>query len=392
MFKGLLRRSMVTAFASAALAAAATPPPLSRLSFSAVVDGHAQVLAGGTASVNVSFKADGEARYSMLSTASVWTDPWDPSIQHVALLDRTNCLPADTDTSCTVHVRFTPAAAGTRSLQLHFTWSDPSGSGFRVVDVEAATYVSLLPELYDTILHRAPDPAGESFWTVQINRSLAAGIPIADVWRTIAESLFNSAEYRQRANGDAQYIADLYLAFLGREPAAAELAYWSAQLSAGLPRDTVRASFELSTEFTRLMQAINGWQPGTATGVLLPGFYRGLLARLPDAEGYIHWSNVLGGGPSCQLPWYLAAADEVSRAFMESPEYAARARSDAEFVGDLYNAFLARGGDVAGIRYWAAKLETNALTREQVRQAFLHSAEFTGRVDPAVLWGCAVVA
>jgi hypothetical protein len=49
-------------------------------------------------------------------------------------------------------------------------------------------------------------------------------------------------------------------------------------------------------------------------------------------------------------------------------------------VGDLYNAFLRRGGDLAGVQYWIDQINTGALTRENVRQAFVGSPEFNARV------------
>jgi len=57
-------------------------------------------------------------------------------------------------------------------------------------------------------------------------------------------------------------------------------------------------------------------------------------------------------------------------------------------VGDLYNAFLRRGGDLEGVRSWVSQLEDGALSREAVRRAFLGSSEFTARVDAVIREGC----
>ena len=57
-------------------------------------------------------------------------------------------------------------------------------------------------------------------------------------------------------------------------------------------------------------------------------------------------------------------------------------------MGDLYNAFLRRGGDLAGVQFWINQLSTAAQTREQVRQAFVSSTEFQARVTNVVNQGC----
>jgi hypothetical protein len=58
------------------------------------------------------------------------------------------------------------------------------------------------------------------------------------------------------------------------------------------------------------------------------------------------------------------------------------------FVGDLYNAFLRRGGDVGGMLFWIDLLNRNVLTRDQVRQQFRVSPEFNARVTAVVAQGC----
>jgi hypothetical protein len=57
-------------------------------------------------------------------------------------------------------------------------------------------------------------------------------------------------------------------------------------------------------------------------------------------------------------------------------------------VGDLYNAFLRRGGDLAGVQYWIQQLASGARTRENVRQAFISTPEFSARVQAVISQGC----
>ena len=83
-----------------------------------------------------------------------------------------------------------------------------------------------------------------------------------------------------------------------------------------------------------------------------------------------------------------AHAEAISSAYALSPEYSARARSNAQYVGDLYNAFLRRGGDLGGVLFWIGQISTSAQTREQVRQQFVASPEFQARVAAILSEGC----
>jgi len=57
-------------------------------------------------------------------------------------------------------------------------------------------------------------------------------------------------------------------------------------------------------------------------------------------------------------------------------------------VGDLYNAFLRRGGDLAGVQFWINQIASGAQTREQVRTQFKNSSEFQARVNAIIAQGC----
>jgi hypothetical protein len=81
-------------------------------------------------------------------------------------------------------------------------------------------------------------------------------------------------------------------------------------------------------------------------------------------------------------------AEAISSGFVGSGEYAGRNRTNAQFVGDLYNAFLRRGGDLGGVQFWINDLDSGARTRENVRQSLLASPEFQGRVTNVVNQGC----
>jgi hypothetical protein len=80
--------------------------------------------------------------------------------------------------------------------------------------------------------------------------------------------------------------------------------------------------------------------------------------------------------------------EAISSGFIGSGEYVGRGRTNAQFVGDLYNAFLRRGGDLGGVQFWINDLTALTRTRENVRQNFIASGEFQARVAAIVAQGC----
>ena len=76
-------------------------------------------------------------------------------------------------------------------------------------------------------------------------------------------------------------------------------------------------------------------------------------------------------------------------AFFNSPEYGNRARSDRDFMGDVYNAYMRRGpgGDTGGFNFWVGQVPS--MGRDGVRSQFVPSTEFQARVTAIVNAGCA---
>jgi hypothetical protein len=71
---------------------------------------------------------------------------------------------------------------------------------------------------------------------------------------------------------------------------------------------------------------------------------------------------------------------------LNSAEYQGRNRTNSQFVDDMYNTFLRRGGDLAGVNFWIGQLATSS--RDQIRQQFKLSPEFQGRVNAILAQGC----
>jgi hypothetical protein len=83
----------------------------------------------------------------------------------------------------------------------------------------------------------------------------------------------------------------------------------------------------------------------------------------------------------------MQQVDAVSSLFVSSPEYTARNRTNAQYVGDLYNTFMRRGADLTGVLYWVGKLD-GGLSRDGLRQEFAKSPEFQFRVGRVASESC----
>jgi hypothetical protein len=258
---------------------------------------------------------------------------------------------------------------------------------------------SLITHFYRSILRREPDVQGKAYWgsvADTLGHNYGAR---SETWYAMASQFFGSAEYTNQNRTDVQFIEDLYNTFFDRPADSDGLAFWQSQLAAGLTRDMLMTSFTFSDEFQQAvlrMPRVTGDpdEPhGVADVAVVMDFYRGLLGRVPDTAGLDYWLQQLRvaecqGSMAANQAAATATADRMSQAFLGSVEYAARARTDSQFLGDLYNAFLRRGADVGGFNYWLGQLQSNAITREQLRQMFNASQEFSNRVGSVASSTC----
>jgi subtilisin family serine protease len=100
----------------------------------------------------------------------------------------------------------------------------------------------VIDDIYRDGLGRPAEPVGLQYWVGQI----AAGARIRDV----AVQIYGSAEAYQRAGGTPEAYADyLYATILGRAPDAAGRTYWAGLIRSGTPTHTIVAGFWDSVEF-----------------------------------------------------------------------------------------------------------------------------------------------
>lgn len=107
-------------------------------------------------------------------------------------------------------------------------------------------------------------------------------------------------------------------------------------------------------------------------------FYQGALARQPNRTELATWKDRLTKAQARGGGYLLAEAQALGDALFNSAEYAARARTDRDFVYDIYKSYLQREPDQGGWDAW-----TNAVPvygRAAVRQGFVTSSEFGDNV------------
>lgn len=137
----------------------------------------------------------------------------------------------------------------------------------------------VVASLYNRYLHRAADPGGLSFFS----QLLSQGVSIEQV----AAALAGSSEFFIVQGGGTNdgFLQALYQDALGRPIDPGGLAWWSAQLDAGLSRTQVAVSILASDEYR---------------ANLIQSAYQHLLGRSADAGGLAFWLNALRAGATDQ--------------------------------------------------------------------------------------------
>jgi hypothetical protein len=252
----------------------------------------------------------------------------------------------------------------------------------------ATTLLTMVTEYYNDILARAPEPGGAEGWTAEIQRIASLGIDIKEGFIAVGKSFFNSAEYLARARTDAQYVTDLYQSFLNRTPDQTEIDFWVGYLTGGSSRNIVLNFFVFSPEFQAYMAGTLGATASRPENNLVNDFYRGILSRLPDTTGFNYWLGRMRQAQCTSGTQVRLISNQIVLGFIQSAEYAAKARTNAGYVEDLYDAIMRRSADPTEVNYWVGVLDGGTMSREQVLQFFVNAPEFQSRVTAVTNAGC----
>ncbi|HET9650925.1 MAG TPA: DUF4214 domain-containing protein, partial [Usitatibacter sp.] len=305
-------------------------------------------------------------------------------IDNAVFAQTSTCTVIAAGSNCRIDVTFTPTAAGATSATLAIATS----AGNINIPLAGTGSASLAVHYYRSILGREPDAVGLAFWDSEAARLAALGADPREVYYVMANFFFNSPEYLAANKTDEQFVTDLYETFFNRAPDAGGLAFWTGQITAGTPRYVVLLFFMFSPEFQSFSTGIFGNAQARPEVNMVMDFFRGFLNRLPDTAAFNFWVGQLRTAQCQGANSVYNAVNVVSLLFLSSAEYTARARDNTQFVTDLYNAILRRGGEAPGVQFWVDQLNTAAQDRNSVRLQFILGPEFAARVNAVVTAGC----
>lgn len=227
--------------------------------------------------------------------------------------------------------------------------------------------------LYSLCFNRTADDDGLIYWkNALVNKSKSGA--------SVAQGFFFSQELQNRNLSDADFVELLYKVMMDRSSDAAGKAYWLERLQAGVSREGVFKGFAESQEFTNVCNAYGitrgsvavsqGRDRNTGVTMFVSRLYTKALGRNYDVNGLNDWCNRI-----CDGKW--SVTDVATTGFFNSQEFLNKNLSNEEYVKVLYRTFLDREYDAAGLADWVGKLNSGAMTRDQVLRGFSYSAEFS---------------
>ncbi len=289
--------------------------------------------------------------------------------------------------STTAALHGTPTAAGTYAFNLKVVSNGQVVFKDFTITIEPVGAVSgLIYHYYMSLLDHAPDMPGFTYWQSEIARVQSLGIDVKEGFIALARMFVATPEYLAKGTSDAAYITDLYETFFDRTPSGPEVTYWTDLMTAGMSRDIALNWFVYSPECTAYITSVLGTSITRPENNLVNDFYRGFLNRLPDTDGFNTQLAVMRTAQASDAAAVRSTTLAIALNFVEGPEYALRARTNAQFIEDCYNGILRRGALAAEIQGWVDLLTAGA-TRTEVLTGFVNSAEFQARVDQVIAAG-----
>ena len=194
-----------------------------------------------------------------------------------------------------------------------------------------------------------------------VNQLAAAGATsqsqLLTVASQIARSLFTSTNYETSPTfrSDAQYVTDLYYAYLQRGPDDSGLGWWTPQAAGS--RVNVCNAFEASSEFITLVATLYGtvaWGENDRTDHFVNNFYLGAYGRNATGTELQQQRDALNAAAVQGLSQVQAQAETFGRSLFVAQVNDAGI-SNTQYVTNLYEAFLQRGPDAGGLSFWSGQ-------------------------------------
>ena len=237
-------------------------------------------------------------------------------------------------------------------------------------NAEGSTIDDFVERCYTVTLDRPSEPEGFADWKDQLLNGKAVGV-------YVAYGFLFSPEYTAKDKSPEDYVTDLYMLFMGREPDEDGFNDWVGQLETGKSRVDVFAGFANSQEFYNICDEygitagrwVNGYDRNQVNNVNLfvERFYKICLGRRGDIEGQKNWVERL-------LNKQISGVD-CAWNFINSQEYRSLELSDEEYVENLYIALMGRPSDAEGKEHWLNSIAAGK-KRNEVFEGFANSKEF----------------
>ncbi len=241
-----------------------------------------------------------------------------------------------------------------------------------VIDMRADGNVVLANSVYKAVLGRTV----ESSFLWQLTSDLDSGAIGSEQLATI---LLASGEYQGRygtLNND-QYVRQLYTNTDGGSTSEAAIQYWKGVLDGGGSRGSVALAFANWDVARDNLAAANpsGYWLERPYAKIVSSIYDVALDRLPERDGYEYWMGNLTRG--------LLAPKDLAKLFGQSAEFLGRfeAKSQEQFVRELYLEALGREPDIDGFNYWVGHLTRGTLARSDMVESFGFSNEKQGQLS-----------
>jgi RHS repeat-associated protein len=206
-----------------------------------------------------------------------------------------------------------------------------------------------------------------------INQLAAAGavsqVQLQTVANQIARSLFTSTNYETSPyRSDAQYVTDLYYAYLQRGPDDSGLGWWAGQAASS--RVNVCNAFEASSEFQTLVATLYGTaaSDNERTEHLVNNFYLGSRGTNATPTELQQQRDALNSAAEQGMGQVQAQAETFGRSLFAG-QVNDSSISNTQYVTNLYEAFLERGPDAGGLGFWSGQASVGQ-GRQNVLNAF----------------------
>lgn len=250
-------------------------------------------------------------------------------------------------------------------------------SGVQAATANITKITQFVERCYSVILSRDVrnvTGGGKQYWIDALANGRETGV-------SITQNFFFSQEYKNRNRTDAQFVQDLYKAFMDREIAAnvGGAAYWQRQLSEGATDYAIFVGFAISPEFSNVCRGY-GITVGSAfnTGDLycrankkIDGFvdlvYQVFLGKTVTGPTKAYWVN--------NLKSKSTTAAALVQGILFASEYQAKNKSNEAFIRDLYGVFLRRSPTAAELNNWKNSIN-NGTTDYAIVANFLTLSDF----------------